>query len=559
MRQYNDNLKRIPVTDDYGRYAGYWANTRDQYRRIIAVIDHNRSYFESSMDPDEFASSYQYITDKYEEASVAIDTVLESTRELYRDELQDYPFDIDVIDNYIVYNDTRNPVNISKVIQTWHRSDNRSYADSITRLYQDTRDIEMKIGGSHVLNVTLQVTDDCNMNCSYCYQHKKGHHVMSLDTAKTFIDTMLACDDRMSGYLNADHALGIILDFIGGEPLLEIDLIYQISLYFVKELFRLKHHWLETFIFNITTNGLKYFDAKVQEYIKTFAGLVSVGVTVDGNKELHDMCRVDLAGEGTYDRAIAASLDFRAYGGDRTKITLSPQNVSYLKSALVDLIEKGYHGIHANCAFEKGWELEHAQILFHQLIELIDWIEERGLLNTVNLSLLDKNHCKPLDPEDNRNWCGGNGLMAAVSPDGKIFPCLRFMESSLGDGVDPYVIGDSSRGIGITQVESDRITTLGNITRKSQSTEECFNCPIAAGCSWCTAYNYEMFGTPNARATFICIMQKARALATAYYVRKRYGKAVMHCPKDYAVPIITDTEYDRLKAYVEGGEFNAEC
>lgn len=35
--------------------------------------------------------------------------------------------------------------------------------------------------------------------------------------------------------------------------------------------------------------------------------------------------------------------------------------------------------------------------------------------------------------------------------------------------------------------------------------------------TWCTAYNYQIFGTPNKRATFICPMHKARVLANEYY------------------------------------------
>lgn len=555
MKKYNDGLKRIAIPDELGRYIGYWVHVRNQFDNVVYAIDHNRSYFISNMTKDEFDDSYAYIKYRYEEACAAIDSILETVHEMFSDILKAYPFDIDVIDNYVVYNDSGSPVNISEKLRQWHRSDNYSYGDSITRLYHDQQKVEMKIGGSHVMDITLQVTDDCNMNCSYCYQHNKGHNKMSFETAKQFIDMMLSCNDQIKGYINTDELLGVILDFIGGEPLLEINLIYKISLYFVKELFRLKHHLLEVFIFSMTSNGLNYFEDRVQEYINAFRGLVSIGITVDGNKELHDMCRVDLGGNGTYDRAIAASLDvMRRVGDDRTKITISPQNVKYLKTAITDLVGKGYRGIHANCAFEKGWEIEHAQILYHQLIELVDWMEENDLFKTVTISLLDRNHCKPLDPSNNRNWCGGAGLMAAVSPAGNIYPCLRFMESSLGDQVEPYIIGTVEHGIGATDIEKNRIDLLGSITRRSQSTDECFNCPIAAGCSWCTAYNYEVFGTPNARATFICCMHKARALATAYYVRKRYDKAIMHCPLEYAIPIISENDYNELKAFVEGGE-----
>lgn len=56
------------------------------------------------------------------------------------------------------------------------------------------------------------------------------------------------------------------------------------------------------------------------------------------------------------------------------------------------------------------------------------------------------------------------------------------------------------------------------------SNDECFNCPIAEGCSWCAAYNYQCTGNLDSRATFICPMHKARALANAYFWNMYYIK-----------------------------------
>ena len=39
-------------------------------------------------------------------------------------------------------------------------------------------------------NITFQVTDSCNLACTYCYQHNKGTRMMSFETAKKFIDNL---------------------------------------------------------------------------------------------------------------------------------------------------------------------------------------------------------------------------------------------------------------------------------------------------------------------------------------------------------------------------------
>lgn len=73
------------------------------------------------------------------------------------------------------------------------------------------------------------------------------------------------------------------------------------------------------------------------------------------------------------------------------------------------------------------------------------------------------------------------------------------------------------------------------------------------GCGWCSGYNYEVYGTPNKRATFICYMHQARVLAVRYY-HNLYSKK--HCvknifplniPKEWALKIIPEEEYNLLR------------
>jgi len=72
------------------------------------------------------------------------------------------------------------------------------------------------------------------------------------------------------------------------------------------------------------------------------------------------------------------------------------------------------------------------------------------------------------------------------------------------------------------------------------------------GCGWCSAYNYEVFGTPNKRATYICCMHKARVLANVYYWRLRGIDYPMNCPKEWAIEIIGEEEYEKLNSMKVG-------
>ena len=167
------------------------------------------------------------------------------------------------------------------------------------------------------------------------------------------------------------------------------------------------------------------------------------------------------------------------------------------------------------------------------------------------ISLFKENDFHLMPETDNQNWCGGTGLMLAFDPDGIAYPCLRYMPSSLGNEVKPLIIGDVD-GIYQTNESLKLKQDLKKITRQSQSTQECLDCPISSGCGWCSAWNYQLYGTPNKRCTYICSMHKARSLANVYYWNKYYKKNnidkhfKMHLPKDEALKFISEDEYNIL-------------
>lgn len=400
---------------------------------------------------------------------------------------------------------------------------------------------------------TFQVTDDCCMACTYCYQIQKNHNVMPFETAKKMVDQLL--NDET--YINTKNTAGLIVDFIGGEPLMEIDLIHQICDYITDEMIRLNHPWLFRHRFSICSNGLLYFEENVQKFLRKYNNRLSFTISIDGNKELHDMCRLDLNGQGTYDRAIAAVKYHREhyYDSIETKMTLAPENIIYTKDAVIGLIDAGYTQILLNCVFEEGWTKKHATELYFQLKNLADFLIENEGYKKYYISIFQTRIGGPMSPEDNQNWCGGvDNCMISIDYKGDIYPCIRYMESSLGDDQEPIIIGNVNRGMFTNEKEKQWEKELSGVTRKSQSTEECFNCPIAKGCAWCSAYNYQVFGTVNKRATFICDMHKARVLACSYYWNKACKKENINTrfklwiPEEWALEIIPKEEWEMLKS-----------
>lgn len=306
---------------------------------------------------------------------------------------------------------------------------------------------------------------------------------------------------------------------------------------------------------SICSNGVRYFEPDVQKFIRKHHSHLSFSISIDGNKELHDSCRVFEDGSGSYDIAHSAMEDYVSrYGQDMgSKMTLSPDNVMHTKAAVQSLLEDGYNEINLNCVYEEGWQPEHATVLYNQLKGVADYLIDKGYFDSKYISIFEDNYFHPKAEDDLQNWCGGDGRMISINWKGEIYPCIRYMEDSLGVDQKPLYIGDVENGILGTEEHCKNYECLKCIDRRTQSTDECFYCPIAEGCSWCTAYNYQVFGTPNARATYICIMHKARALANAYYWNKVYRakgenkRMHLYLPDEEALKIIDKKELDMLK------------
>lgn len=400
--------------------------------------------------------------------------------------------------------------------------------------------------------ITFQITDDCNLCCSYCYQINKGHHKMPFEIAKTLINELLYNDKLIENYVKSKNSLGVILEFIGGEPLLEVDLIDQIIDYFIEQCITLHHPWIDRFRVSICSNGVLYFTPKVQEFIKKHQTHLSFSISIDGNKKLHDTCRIFPDGTGSYDLAIKAAKHYMKHYDKNlgSKMTLSIDNINYTFLALVNLWENGYNYIHANCVYEKGWTIEHARVLYNELKKVADYLLNNHLEKIKGTSILNLDLSQQKNISD-QNFCGGNGNMLAVDYKGDLYPCLRYMESSIGKNQLPYIIGNVDDGIGYNQQTKDMIAGL-DVTYKSQSPQDCIECPVSSECGWCSALNYQEFGTINKRTTYTCLMHKARVLANYYYQNKIGGNYPFLINRQDAIDIIGEDETNYLMELANG-------
>ncbi len=366
--------------------------------------------------------------------------------------------------------------------------------------------------------ITFIVTKDCQLACKYCYLvGKNSKERMPWDIAKKAIDYILNHENDMLEE-------SVIWDFIGGEPFLEIDLIDQICDYIKTEMFRRNHHWFNSYRFSFSTNGINYNSEKVQRFIEKNRTHLSIGITIDGTKAKHDLNRI-YKGEGpergSYDDVVKnIPLWLKEFPNGGTKVTISTEDIKYIKESVLHLYSLGIHEVNINVVFENVWKDGDDMLFEEQLTELADAIIDGGLYEDYTCSFFDEWLGKPLDPErDNQNWCGA-GKMLAVDAKGNFYPCTRFAAYSLRSK-EPIVIGNVYDGI-----DNNKLRPFLSLDRLTQSLEKCSNCEVASGCAWCQGENYDAADTPTIyqRSTAICKMHKARVRANNYYWNRLFMK-----------------------------------
>jgi radical SAM peptide maturase (CXXX-repeat target family) len=201
--------------------------------------------------------------------------------------------------------------------------------------------------------ISFFITEDCNLNCSYCYlPGKNDKHSMSFEVAKKGLDYFLLNPELFPERL-------AILDFIGGEPLLKIDVIDQIVDYFKVVTYRKKHRWFNNYKIIMTSNGTLCKSQKFQRFLKKNIKNAHIAISLDGIKEKHDLSRkYKSSGKGSYDDVIENLLFLKEITPNiNIKATFSSNDLKYLKDSMIHLYNIGTNTkLFANVVYENIWK-----------------------------------------------------------------------------------------------------------------------------------------------------------------------------------------------------------
>ena len=335
---------------------------------------------------------------------------------------------------------------------------------------------------------------------------------MSYDVAKKFVDMILS-----TNFSNGDDC--VYFDFIGGEPLLEIDLISDICDYIEERLNKSNHPWKEHHFFGITTNGILYDSPKTQRFISKYHSILDISISIDGTKQKNDLNRVFPDGRGSYDYIEEnVKLWLRQYPNAITKMVISSEDLPFVFESACHLISLGLVRLDMNLVVEDVWKDGDDLILEQQLLQLADYIVDNNLYDSHKLYIFEDGIGHALTQGDALSPCRHSFL--SVDSSGTLYTCLRFASFSLRNK-DCRSVGSLSTGI-----NWNHLRVFNTIDNLSVTAEKCKDCEIASGCRWCPGENYDSSATSSIfdKATAICKMHKVRVRAKNYYTNRIISK-----------------------------------
>lgn len=410
----------------------------------------------------------------------------------------------DMLDNVELPFEEKCPEKVIKKLSKYYSVDEiESCYNEIVELYNDqilfSEDDYEKYAdysvASPVKAMCLNIAHDCNLRCKYCFASTgdfgKGRKLMTFETGKKAIDFLLEKSlDRKN----------LELDFFGGEPLMNFDVVKQIVEYARSR----EAEYGKKFRFTITTNGVLLDDDKIDFINREMSNVV---LSIDGRKEVNDYMRKRVDGSGCYDKIMPAFKKLVEKRGDKeyyVRGTFTKNNLDF-SNDVFDLYNNGFDQISVEpvvCEASADYAITEKELPaifkeYERLAERILENEKKGKrFNFFHFMLdLDQGPCaiKRL------RGCGCGNDYVAITPDGDIYPCHQFV------GIEEFKMGNIDEGTFDTNMKSYFSKT--HVYTKP----ECKKCWAKFYCSGgCNANNYQYEGDVHNAHKLSCQLQKKR-------------------------------------------------
>lgn len=348
-----------------------------------------------------------------------------------------------------------------------------------------------------VTDITLNLTSECNLNCLYCWNDKgsySGEGFISAEKtpkrncdmtdaiAEAAVDTLLSLRGEETD---------LVVDFYGGEPLLNLDTI----LHTVKYCKAQEEKQGVTFSYLLATNGTLL----TPEISKTLIELgVQIALSIDGPQAVHDHNRPFADGNGSFE-SILANLekmpqDIRKKLVGRSTVTPRFPHMSELYQNLKDLGFERMEIFESEDACHKITDQRKdlffttqsdREVLYKEYEKLAQIFIDEVLEGKLSYAKTFFNRFFKLMQrlyynEELTGGCPAATGQLAVSSDGKVYPCTSFL------GIEKFCLGSVTEKV-------DKKIYEDFIAKINERFKKCSECDLYSVCKTsgsCLNINY---------------------------------------------------------------------
>ena len=341
----------------------------------------------------------------------------------------------------------------------------------------------------------LHIAHDCNLACKYCFAEEGEYHgrraLMSFEVGKKALDFLIA---------NSGNRVNLEVDFFGGEPLMNWDVVKQLVEYGRSR----EKKCNKKFRFTITTNGVLLNDEIMDFCNREMSNVV---LSLDGRKEVNDRMRPFRNGSGSYDLIVPKFQKFAESRGTKdyfVRGTFTRNNLDFSKDVL-HFADLGFKKLSIEPVVadpKEPYSIREEDL--PQIMEEYDRLakefikrkkEGRGFQFFHFMIDLNQGPCVA----KRLSGCGSGTEYLAVTPWGDFYPCHQFV------GMEDFLLGNVDEGITNTKVRDE--FKLCNVYAR----EKCRDCFARFYCSGgCAANAYNFSGDITGAYEIGCAMQKKR-------------------------------------------------
>ena len=374
-----------------------------------------------------------------------------------------------------------------------------------------------KEGYSYPIALMLNVTDNCNLACRYCFVEQHPHN-MTLDTAKKALHYIYNNFDYINNHQDIKQEIygestleNSKVNFFGGEPLLCYEnIIKPLILYAEKE-------FNNFFNFGITTN-ITLLDKEKIDFFKQH-NLSGILASIDGAEETQCYNRPCRNGDNSF-KLIEKNIPYLLENFPATcfRSTVYAPTVKYLFENYKYAESQGFKQYAMIPNERDNWTEEQKQILYDEIKKICFYrlqqrINGTQIMRCNMLEYSDENFPNLLgitNPQrkDSIFRCGLGTVSCAIGWDGKIYGCQQDVSPN---DKNIFYIGDLQNGI-----NPERHSKLLKKYIEEINTEQpnkCLNCLLNNTCystssGWCPSTNISLFNTTHQISDIRCFFHE---------------------------------------------------